>query len=162
MGPMFDTKCPRTREQELLFKLQRDANSKDRRATGSKTGMRGTRPSSASDKGIPSIPHWLLKSIKPDNVRRDLILWRGVWNSDARHLTADERTEKLGSSDKGQINPVPSDYKTTAPSDPHRTATLLERARSRRLKSIGAQKFEFGVQGTSTLRSMAPWLHVQQ
>jgi hypothetical protein len=91
----------RTREQELL-KSQRDATSKARRATTSKSGTTQRPSSSAGEKAIPSIPDWLLKSIKPDNVRRDLIRWRGIWNSEARHLTADEKTEKSNSnSEKG-------------------------------------------------------------
>jgi hypothetical protein len=90
----------RTREQELL-KSQRDATSKARRATSTKSGTTSRPSSSASDKAIPSIPDWLLKSIKPDNVRRDLIRWRGVWNSEARHLTADEKTVKSNGSEKG-------------------------------------------------------------
>ena len=90
----------RTREQELL-KSQRDATAKARRASNKNAGTATSRPaSSPGTKAIPSIPDWLLKSIKPDNVRRDLIRWRGVWNSEARHLTADEKTEK-SNLDKG-------------------------------------------------------------
>ena len=86
----------RTREQELL-KSQRDATSKARRAsTGGNKSSSDTRPggssSSTTEKPIPSIPDWLLRSIKPDTARKDLIRWRGVFNSESRHLKADERT----------------------------------------------------------------------
>ena len=84
----------RTREQELL-KSQWDSASKARRATSTGSGKSSSsqnKSSTVSEKQIPSIPDWILRSIKPDNVRRYLIRWRGVWNSEERHLQADERT----------------------------------------------------------------------
>ena len=79
----------RSREQELL-KSQRDATTKARRATNNNSGH--DTKSSSGDKVIPSIPDWILRSIKPDAARKDLIRWRGVYNSEARHLRADEAT----------------------------------------------------------------------
>lgn len=85
----------RTREQELL-KSQRNATSKVRRAsTGSNKSSSDSRPggnSSTTDKPIPSIPDWILRSIKPDTACKDLIRWRGVFNSESRHRKADKRT----------------------------------------------------------------------
>jgi hypothetical protein len=111
----------RTREQELL-KSQRDATSKARRATSSGSGTKSTsanKSSTVSEKQIPSIPNWILRSIKPDNVRRDIIRWRGVWNLEEGHLQASEKTaagdnsksttrKKTGSSNKRKQSDVNS------------------------------------------------------
>jgi hypothetical protein len=88
-----------TSEQELL-KSQRDATLKARRAsTSNKSSSDSTRPgASSADKPIPSIPDWILRSIRPDTARKDVIRWRGVFNAESRHLKADERT--VASSDK--------------------------------------------------------------
>jgi len=84
----------RQREQELL-KLGRDATSKARRGATKPNSGNGNSYAShktADDKVIPSIPDWILKSIPSHSTRKDLIRWRGVYNSESRHLRADERT----------------------------------------------------------------------
>lgn len=89
----------RTREQELL-KSQRDATAKARRATTSPNGSgheSSKKSRSSDDKAIPSIPNWLLQSIKPDTTRKDLIRWRGIFNSEARHMRADEASTSASS-----------------------------------------------------------------
>jgi hypothetical protein len=33
---------------------------------------------------IPSIPSYILYKIKPENVKKDLIRWRGIYNSEKK------------------------------------------------------------------------------
>ena len=39
---------------------------------------------------IPSIPGYILYKIKPDDVRKDLIRWRGIYNDKKRTIRVDE------------------------------------------------------------------------
>jgi hypothetical protein len=46
-----------------------------------------------SDKQIPSIPNHVLDRIRPKSSKRDLVLWRGIWNREGRVIRTDELTE---------------------------------------------------------------------
>jgi hypothetical protein len=54
---------------------------------------------------IPSIPGYILHKIKPDNIKKDLIRWRGIYNYEGRIIQADELAARTGA-DGDQDNGV--------------------------------------------------------
>jgi hypothetical protein len=85
-----------TREQEL-DKLGNDVTKKARRVQGGK----GYESSGSSSGEIPSIPNFILHKIQPSSVKRDLVLWRGIYNSEGRMIrTTDELTTPKEDGDK--------------------------------------------------------------
>ena len=44
---------------------------------------------------IPSIPGYILYKIKPEDVRKNLIQWRGIYNDKKRTIRVDELQEEL-------------------------------------------------------------------
>ncbi len=45
-------------------------------------------PSSSGD--IPSIQGYILYKVELEHIQKAIIKWRGVWNSEQRHITSDE------------------------------------------------------------------------
>jgi hypothetical protein len=90
----------RTREQDLtkevdgtLKKARRFKNDSDTKSEGTSSGAQ-----------IPSIPGFILYKIKPENVRSDLMKWRGIFNSEGRIIRTNElaaQTGKEGGQDDG-------------------------------------------------------------
>jgi hypothetical protein len=77
----------RSREQDLL-KDGADSLLKARR-------FKSKEESDAKSKGtstqmIPSIPGFILHKVKPENIKKDLIRWRGIYNYEMRIIRADE------------------------------------------------------------------------
>jgi hypothetical protein len=70
----------RTREQDLL-KEGTDSLKKARQFK--KTEEPESKGEGTSGK-IPSIPGYILYKIKPEKVKKDLIRWRGIYNSEGR------------------------------------------------------------------------------
>jgi hypothetical protein len=54
----------------------------------------------SSEGKIPSIPNHILYKVKPKNVQRDLVRWRGIWNLEARKIQINELTEPPFEKDK--------------------------------------------------------------
>ena len=44
---------------------------------------------------IPSIPGYILYKIKPEDVRKDLIQWKGIYNDKKRTIRIDELQRNL-------------------------------------------------------------------
>jgi hypothetical protein len=69
-------------KQDLL-KVEGDTLKKARRFK--KTDELGSEPKKEGSSGtIPSIPSYILYKIKQENVKKDLIRWRGIYNLEKR------------------------------------------------------------------------------
>ncbi len=71
----------RQREQDLQINAG-ESLKKARRFKQNITKPKAT--DKYSEGKIPSIPNHILYKVKPKNVQRDLVCWRGIWNSEAR------------------------------------------------------------------------------
>jgi hypothetical protein len=87
----------RNRKQDLL-KAKGEALKKARRFK--KNEESDSEPKKeGSSATIPSIPSYILYKIKPENVKKDLIWWRGIYNSEKRIIRANELTAPAGRTD---------------------------------------------------------------
>jgi hypothetical protein len=78
----------RNSKQDLL-KVKGETLKKARRFK--KHEESDTKPRKEESSGtIPSIPSYILYKIKPKNVKKDLIPWRGIYNLEKRIIQADE------------------------------------------------------------------------
>jgi hypothetical protein len=85
------------REQDLRIDAG-ESLKKARRFKQDDTKPKATEKSSEGK--IPSIPSHILYKVKPKNVQRDLVLWRGIWNLEARIIRIGELTEPSAKKDK--------------------------------------------------------------
>ena len=73
-----------TREQEVGKEVE-GSTKKARRFKSNKSESKSKQGKySGDEQTIPSIPGYILYNIKPDNVRKDLIRWRVIYNSEGR------------------------------------------------------------------------------
>jgi hypothetical protein len=87
----------RQREQDLQINAG-ESLKKARRFKKEDSKPNATNKSSEGK--IPSIPNHILYKVKPKNVQRDLVRWRGIWNSEARIIRIDKLTEPSFEKDK--------------------------------------------------------------
>jgi hypothetical protein len=89
---MFQSAVERIRQREQeIEQLEKETTSKARRAVRSNGGPAGTTANRPHKQhAIPTLPDWILKDL-PSNKRKILIKWRGVYNSEGRHIRPDEK-----------------------------------------------------------------------
>jgi hypothetical protein len=79
----------RTREQAISQSSTEEAKGKARRVPTDITDSSFSKPNESITK-IPSIPNSILYAIKDEDVRRNLIRWRGIYNQEGREIRTDE------------------------------------------------------------------------
>ena len=86
----------RTREQELGKEVEGTLKNKARRFKSTNDSETNSVSGPSDDNKIPSIPGYILYKIKPENVKKDLIRWRGIYNSEGRIIRANELAASSG------------------------------------------------------------------
>jgi hypothetical protein len=99
----FDECVVNIRRRETYLKLQdnKDSTTRARRATENYDSDEVSNKRARRFKGnnyeskkdgprIPSIPNAILYKIQPEHVRKNLIRWRGIYNSEGRQIKPDE------------------------------------------------------------------------
>jgi hypothetical protein len=92
----FEQCVNRIRQREQELELSNGTPAKKAKARRNKFDKS---PSSSGD--IPSIPASILYKLEPENMRKALIKWRGVWNSEKRHITPEEFPPGNHETDRG-------------------------------------------------------------
>ena len=73
------------------------------------------------------MPSHILYKVKPKNIKRYLVCWRGIWKLEARRIQIDELTEPFFDKDKANGTDKKHGLDNRARLVPARTATLIER-----------------------------------
>ena len=79
---------------------------------------------------IPSIPGYIQYKIKPEDVRKDLIRWRGIYNNDKRTIRVDELKRNLRQESGNE-----SDDKTKESQESPRPRRKVKENNNRRVKT---------------------------